>query len=628
VSAEELPPEVSPTELLALGERYAAMGLTSAARSCLARASEFDTDDATALRRLVELCIAMGQGKDARGYAADLRKRDTGVATILLTGNAQLAAGELSGARFSYAAVADAVRASPLERARAMVGRAKVAEAESDRPGAAANIMGAAEVLAKWMVKGAESSTLDVELPLLDEVIRLAVAWDRGEDIGELSAVLEVDGRKSPGALWRALLLAARQSHGDRTVRDAEIDDALSAELEARPESRVVRVRRCERLLRRRFRDHESRATAIAELEDIATQVANEPDAGIDAARVHLLLASAYEDDPATAEEACVAYERGLSLRPRFALAQSRLASLKISRGDYPGALEHVERALRLDRDHTSVWLIAARLLSLSRLAGERAVARVLEAAEVGAGDAAQSAMQLANAFAAHTRDEVLAGMHARGHRLKNLLGIIGVRARSAQKSVGDPEHEQHIGDLVTALSALHEEWGRYLQTMHAHAAIETVAVAPLVRDVVGAARALSDVAVELEIDGAMPDLKGDRVLLSEALTNIVVNAVQACQAGGAVKVRARPRRATGASSVEIRIDDTGAGIASAELTRVFSPGFTTKEQGSGIGLAVAERVVSAHGGRIHLDSEEGRGTTVTILLPCELTALSSLQSH
>ena len=54
-------------------------------------------------------------------------------------------------------------------------------------------------------------------------------------------------------------------------------------------------------------------------------------------------------------------------------------------------------------------------------------------------------------------------------------------------------------------------------------------------------------------------------------------------------------------------------------------PGFTTKETGSGVGLAIAERVVAAHHGRITVDSEEGRGTTITITLPTDKSGLASL---
>jgi signal transduction histidine kinase len=65
-------------------------------------------------------------------------------------------------------------------------------------------------------------------------------------------------------------------------------------------------------------------------------------------------------------------------------------------------------------------------------------------------------------------------------------------------------------------------------------------------------------------------------------------------------------------------VSDTGAGIPAATLPHVFDPFFTTKPrgQGTGLGLAISRDIVSAHGGDIRLESEEGRGTTVTVWLP------------
>ena len=72
-------------------------------------------------------------------------------------------------------------------------------------------------------------------------------------------------------------------------------------------------------------------------------------------------------------------------------------------------------------------------------------------------------------------------------------------------------------------------------------------------------------------------------------------------------------------------MSDSGPGIPPADLPRLFSPGFTTKKSGSGIGLAVAERAVEAHHGRILIDSEVGRGTRVVVFLPTDLAAFAPL---
>jgi signal transduction histidine kinase len=92
--------------------------------------------------------------------------------------------------------------------------------------------------------------------------------------------------------------------------------------------------------------------------------------------------------------------------------------------------------------------------------------------------------------------------------------------------------------------------------------------------------------------------------------------------------VRVRALASPGSSTaplVEVVVTDNGPGIPRAHLGRLFVPGFTTKETGSGVGLAIAERVVSAHHGRITVDSEEGRGTTITITLPTDKSGLAAL---
>jgi signal transduction histidine kinase len=66
----------------------------------------------------------------------------------------------------------------------------------------------------------------------------------------------------------------------------------------------------------------------------------------------------------------------------------------------------------------------------------------------------------------------------------------------------------------------------------------------------------------------------------------------------------------------EIRISDSGPGIAPAAVKKVFDPFFTTKEDGTGLGLSIVSRIIREHGGRVDLVSEEGRGTTFTIVVP------------
>ena len=97
-----------------------------------------------------------------------------------------------------------------------------------------------------------------------------------------------------------------------------------------------------------------------------------------------------------------------------------------------------------------------------------------------------------------------------------------------------------------------------------------------------------------------------------QALLNLLLNAVQAMPDGGVLTVSAQAVR----DRLELRVADTGRGIPRQDLERVFDPYFTTRNQGTGLGLATVRTIVEAHGGRVRIASEQGRGTEVTLDLP------------
>jgi signal transduction histidine kinase len=628
--------------LVELGERYWALGLPAAARASFVRAlAGSKSDDATAARRLAELALAVGDPAAARRYAAEVVRREPGAAARVLLGQSQLAAGETSAARLSFVAAVDAAARVPVLRARAHLGLAQAAAAMADQEGGAANITASVEALADAISRPAtevpdvaELETLaDAEVALAEEIYATAAAFGRGMEAGAaLDRALE-RRPDAPVALYRALLGAARIAHGeggDNTPSETQVDGWLRAEAERRPASRVVRLRVIERRLRRRYQDAAARAAAIEELEAMARELADDTVHGssVERARVWFLLAAAYEDDAATLAKAEDAYRRGLGLRPGHAVAACRLALLMLDRGDGDGALAEIERALRIDAGFGLAWRNAARMLDAAIAASGPALAevvgRLLDAAYPGAGSAASMvAPRLLAATAEVARGDVLAGVYAHGHRVKNVLGIIGSRTRSARKLAGDGELSERLRDLEREVTALYEEWAQYLRSMQAAGpTLEVVAVAPLVQDVVAAAATKSASPIDVLAASNLPDLRCDRVLLREALLNIVSNA---CETGGQVSIAVRSIAAGGAPAIEVVIADTGPGIPKGDLGRIFAPGYTTKETGSGVGLAIAERVVAAHHGRIHVDSEEGKGTTVTVILPTDLGGFATL---
>ncbi len=125
---------------------------------------------------------------------------------------------------------------------------------------------------------------------------------------------------------------------------------------------------------------------------------------------------------------------------------------------------------------------------------------------------------------------------------------------------------------------------------------------------------AFTDVTVDYNISGELPPLYVDKGQIQQALINLVLNAVEATEAGGEVTVQTR----TPASRNEVRIliRDTGHGISQEDLDNIFDPFFTTKESGTGLGLAITHGIIEQHGGTIEVESTVGQGTTFTITLP------------
>ena len=127
----------------------------------------------------------------------------------------------------------------------------------------------------------------------------------------------------------------------------------------------------------------------------------------------------------------------------------------------------------------------------------------------------------------------------------------------------------------------------------------------------------------QLEFDQSLGTIAADPDLLHRALSNLVLNAMDAMPKGGTLSLRSR--RDDG--NVIIEIADTGSGLTREECERIFTPYYTSKQHGTGLGLAIVQSVVSDHGGRISVQSEPGRGTTFVIELPENLEALQNMKS-
>jgi len=139
------------------------------------------------------------------------------------------------------------------------------------------------------------------------------------------------------------------------------------------------------------------------------------------------------------------------------------------------------------------------------------------------------------------------------------------------------------------------------------------------VNDVVAATLALMereigdrDILVERELADGLPRILLDRAQIKQAFYNIIRNALQAMRSGGILRVRTDADDAY----VSISFIDSGQGIAPEQIGRLFEPYFTTKQNGTGLGLMIVQRIVREHGGLIEIESNKDRGTTFRVKLP------------
>ena len=120
-------------------------------------------------------------------------------------------------------------------------------------------------------------------------------------------------------------------------------------------------------------------------------------------------------------------------------------------------------------------------------------------------------------------------------------------------------------------------------------------------------------VQVVVECPPDLPRISGDRPVLRQALLNLALNACQAMPNGGTLRFRGRP---VADRRVSLTVEDTGVGIPPEHLPRIFDLYFTTREQGSGIGLSMVYRAIQLHDGSIEVQSTPGHGTVFTLTLP------------
>ena len=207
-------------------------------------------------------------------------------------------------------------------------------------------------------------------------------------------------------------------------------------------------------------------------------------------------------------------------------------------------------------------------------------------------------------------------------HEIRNPLGAIYNSIDVLRDSLDLSENQKKLMDVV--IEAM-EKLGKIVDDFLSFArprelTLEEVNIKDIINDTVLLLkqddRFRSDIVMDIHYEREVPTAKIDVTLFPEVFLNILINSIQSMTEGGEIAIDVGKSYINGKEVLGIKISDTGEGIPPDILNKIFEPFYTTREDGTGLGLAVVNRIISDHGGTIDVESRVGDGTTFTLKLP------------
>jgi PAS domain S-box-containing protein len=203
------------------------------------------------------------------------------------------------------------------------------------------------------------------------------------------------------------------------------------------------------------------------------------------------------------------------------------------------------------------------------------------------------------------------------GHELRNPLGVMNNAVYFLQTVLSDAdettrEYLNIIKDEIASSERIVSDLLDSVRTKPPRP--ETVGVETLIAQTLRKCTIPSTVTVKLDIPQTLSPLQVDAQQIHQVFRNLISNGVEAMPEGGELEIRAVENKPEG--QVVISVRDTGTGIAPDVLPRLFQPLFTTKARGIGLGLVVVKNLTEANGGRVEVQSEPGKGSVFSVVLP------------
>jgi two-component system sensor histidine kinase PilS (NtrC family) len=210
-------------------------------------------------------------------------------------------------------------------------------------------------------------------------------------------------------------------------------------------------------------------------------------------------------------------------------------------------------------------------------------------------------------------------------HEIRNPLASISGSIQMLKQDIPPTETNQKLMQIILRGKDQLESFLKdfLLMARPAPGVCEEIDVRGAIRDVLDSLRCVPDWPEPLRIDLIMPEkplgIQANKTEIRQVFWNLILNAVQAMPEGGNLTVEARAARNDGRAGVEIKIGDTGCGIKNEDLRKIFEPFYTTRDVGTGLGLAVVSRILEGYRGSIDIQSEAGSGTTCRIWFPAQI---------